>query len=166
MNVNEKKCIYIKKQVEAYFDIPDVGERIRKRELSYCRNVYSKLCMELTRAIYRQIGMYLNTKEPFDHSSITHHVKSFNDFSGQPFFRSYDFAYTYLKKKIIPQLELIDIDEDLETTETEAFEIKQFYRLRLFRIIEQSKKVIDNRDEEINKLKSRIEKLNSLIQTQ
>jgi len=95
----------IKKAVEEYTNIDDIGVKERTHEIAMARWLYCKLCREYTNATMSAIGKTINR----DHSTVVHAVKSLE----------FEFAYNKdLQTKyddlaiiVVSKIKMFSIDE-------------------------------------------------------
>lgn len=159
---SETKCLYIKKTLESHLSIPDIGKRSGKQMYTYARYLYYALCTRLANSTYDVCGNCLNKTRPFDHSTVYHGLKEFDKHQHQRHFLQYSLAYDFMVEKCKLYFDFLKEEYDLESQQIEHIEIEKFYRLRLIRIIDKSKSLIDSRDEEIKFLKSKLNRIKGI----
>lgn len=123
----------IKKLVEKLSDTKNIQKQTRKREFTYARYVYFKLCFKYTKSSQEKISGVVGR---ITHSTSTHGEKEFNTHSGKKYFQFYDMIY---KKacSIINDLEKLSISE-----------VKKNHRITLINCFKKTKNILlENKNE-------------------
>jgi hypothetical protein len=140
---------YIKNLIKSKIDT-DISVKSRTRPHPYYRCVYYKLCKDFTKFSLAEIGSQLNPIDKYDHATVLHGLKRFDEWKDQNWFITYYKFYKALSLTIYKEKNQNKDNKEFETID----DVKQYYKLNFIKLVEKYRSIINKQSKQLYNLKN------------
>ena len=140
---------YIKKLMESKLTV-DFSIKSRKRPLTYYRMIYYRLCKDFTNYSLAEIGFELNHNNKFDHSTVLHGLKCFEQWKNQNWFIDYYELYKALALTIYKEKSSSKTEDKFRTID----DVKHYYKITFIKMVEKYRNIINKQSKQLYNLKN------------